>query len=30
MTVGNPGGYAATGSANRGWSMQMVALKKAH
>jgi hypothetical protein len=29
MTVGNPGGYAATGSANRGWSMQMVALKKA-
>jgi chitodextrinase len=29
MTVGNPGSYAATGSANRGWSMQMVALKKA-
>jgi len=29
MTVGNPGSYAATGSANHGWSMQMVALKKA-
>ena len=29
MTIGNPGSYAATGSANRGWSMQMVALKKA-
>jgi chitodextrinase len=29
MTAGNPGSYAATGSANNGWSMQMVALKKA-
>jgi hypothetical protein len=28
MTAGNPGSYAATGSANRGWTMQMVALKK--
>jgi chitodextrinase len=27
MTAGNPGSYAATGSANRGWTMQMVALK---
>ncbi|MGA2988481.1 MAG: putative Ig domain-containing protein, partial [Terriglobia bacterium] len=26
-TAGNPGTYAATGSANNGWSMQMVALK---
>jgi hypothetical protein len=29
MTAGNPGSYAATGTANHGWSMQMVALKKA-
>ena len=28
-TVGNAGSYAATASANRGWSMQLVALKKA-
>ena len=28
-TAGNPGAYAATGSANRGWTMQMVALKPA-
>ena len=27
MLVGNPGPYAATGSANNGWTMQMVALK---
>ncbi len=26
-TSGSPGGYAATGSANGGWTMQMVALK---
>ena len=25
--AGNPGSYAATGSANNGWTMQMVALK---
>jgi chitodextrinase len=29
VTAGSPGSYAATGSANKGWSMQMVALKKA-
>jgi hypothetical protein len=29
MTAGNPGSYAATGTANNGWTMQMVALKKA-
>jgi hypothetical protein len=29
IAAGNPGSYAATGSANKGWSMQMVALKKA-
>ncbi len=29
MTASGPGGYAATGSANSGWSMQLVALKKA-
>jgi chitodextrinase len=29
MTAGSPSGYTATGSANNGWSMQMVALKKA-
>ena len=28
-TAGNPGTYAATGSANPGWTMQMVALKPA-
>jgi hypothetical protein len=28
-TAGNPGSYAAIGSADHGWSMQMVALKKA-
>jgi hypothetical protein len=28
MTAGNPGSYAATGSANKGWSMQLVAVKK--
>ena len=28
-TAGNPGSYAATGTANNGWSMQMVALKPA-
>ena len=27
MVSGNPGNYAATGSANNGWTMQMVALK---
>jgi hypothetical protein len=27
MTAGNPGVYAATGSASSGWTMQMVALK---
>ena len=27
ITAGNPGGYAATGTANHGWSMQMLALK---
>jgi len=27
MTAGNPGSYAATGTANHGWSMQMLALK---
>ena len=27
MTAGNPGAYAATGTANHGWTMQMVALK---
>jgi|GEM_PF-1432890 len=29
MTAGNPGSYAATGSANSGWTMQMVVLKPA-
>jgi hypothetical protein len=29
MTAGSPGGYAATGTANGGWTMQMVALKPA-
>jgi PKD repeat protein len=29
MLAGNPGSYAAKGSANNGWSMQMVALKPA-
>ena len=29
MTAGNPGSYAATGSANNGWTMQMVAFKPA-
>ncbi|MBZ5625338.1 MAG: hypothetical protein LAQ69_42555 [Acidobacteriia bacterium] len=29
MPAGNPGAYAATGSANSGWTMQMVALKPA-
>jgi hypothetical protein len=29
MMAGNPGAYAARGSANNGWSMQMVALKPA-
>jgi hypothetical protein len=29
MIAGNPGPYAATGSANNGWTMQMVALKAA-
>ena len=28
MTVGAAGNYAATGSANNGWTMQLVALKK--
>ena len=28
-TAGSPGSYAATGSANNGWTMQMVALKPA-
>jgi hypothetical protein len=28
-TAGNPGTYAATGSATNGWTMQMVALKPA-
>jgi hypothetical protein len=28
-TVGSAGGYAATGTANQGWTMQMVALKPA-
>jgi len=27
MTAGNPGSYAATGTANHGWSMQMLALR---
>jgi len=27
--AGNPGSYAATGSATKGWTMQMVALKRA-
>src|SRR5208282_3512919 len=27
--AGNPGSYAATGTANNGWTMQMVALKPA-
>ena len=27
MTAGNAGTYAATGTANHGWTMQMVALK---
>ena len=27
--AGNPGSYAATGTANNGWSMQVVALKEA-
>jgi len=29
VTAGNPGTYAATASANNGWTMQLVALKKA-
>jgi hypothetical protein len=29
MTAGSPGSYAATGTANNGWTMQMVALKPA-
>ena len=29
MTAGSPGSYAATATANNGWSMQMVALKPA-
>ena len=29
MTAGGPGGYAATGSSDMGWTMQMVALKAA-
>jgi len=29
ILVGNPGSYAAKGSANNGWTMQMVALKPA-
>src|SRR5579883_1727170 len=29
MTAGNPGSYAATGSANSGWTMQMVVLQPA-
>jgi len=29
QTAGNPGSYAATGSATSGWTMQMVALKPA-
>jgi chitodextrinase len=29
MTAGNPGTYAATGSATKGWTMQMVALRRA-
>jgi hypothetical protein len=29
MPAGNPGPYAATGSATNGWTMQMVALKPA-
>jgi len=29
MTAGNPGTYAATGSATNGWTMQLVALKPA-
>jgi len=29
MIAGNPGSYAATGTANEGWTMQMVALKPA-
>ena len=29
ITVGMPGPYAATGSANNGWSLQMVAVKPA-
>ncbi len=28
-TAGSPGGYTATGSANNGWTMQMVALRPA-
>jgi hypothetical protein len=28
MTAGGPGSYAATGNANSGWTMQMVAIKK--
>jgi fibronectin type 3 domain-containing protein len=29
MLAGNPGSYAATGSANNGWTMQMLAIKPA-
>ncbi|HUA60037.1 MAG TPA: putative Ig domain-containing protein, partial [Verrucomicrobiae bacterium] len=29
QTAGSPGSYAATGSANNGWTMQMVALRPA-
>jgi hypothetical protein len=29
MTASSPGSHAATGSANKGWTMQMVALRKA-
>jgi hypothetical protein len=29
MTAGNPGSHGATGSATKGWTMQVVALKKA-
>src|SRR5205823_1303642 len=29
MTAGGPGGYAATGSSDQGWTMQIVALKAA-
>ena len=29
MTAGSPGSYAATATANNGWTMQMVALKPA-